>query len=259
MKHVGCAWLWAAMVALLVEGCATTTRYNPFKVSQTEIRSKVKVVALVPMNVPGGLDNEDAIKSKFEEMLAAKLHEGNFRVIPSEEYGAIWKQMTEKLGGFFDPITGKRNEEKFKTVREHTLRELAAKTAADAILASGISIVKANFSMNVASWDGVKQDLTPGGVLTAIFISNSRGSVGALSLVVALADINGIEMYGNAGGLQALSTLSRNRFVEVPRAELLTDEARNRRAVNIALNPLIGKTVEPEAAKASEQPADPSY
>jgi hypothetical protein len=243
---------WLALL-LSISGCAATTPYNPFKVPQADIKAKTKLVALAPMGVPGGIENEDLIKKKFEALVTARLQEGGFRVLQSEEYGTIWKQMTEKLGGFFDPMTGKRDEEKYKTVREHTLRELTAKTGADAVLSSAISVVKVNFGANVASWHGTTQNLVPGGAFTAYLIGGSSGTVPALSLVVALSDINGVDMYANAGGLQLLSTISGNHFVEVPRTELFADEERNHRAVNIALNPLIGKAVEPDKPKASEE------
>jgi hypothetical protein len=209
------------------------------------------VVALTPVGMPGGIENEDAIKTKFEALVTAKLQEGNFRVIRSEEYGTIWKEMTEKLGGFFDPLTGKRDEQKYKTVREHTLRELATKTGADAVMGIAVSVVRVNFGANVASWHGTRQDLVPGGAFTAYLIGGSSGTVPALSLFVALSDIHGTDMYSNAGGLHVLSKISAGRFVEVPQAELFADEDRNRKAADIALNPLIGKSQEPQSTSNS--------
>jgi hypothetical protein len=238
-------------LALTASGCAATTPYNPFKIPPEDIKAKVKVVALAPINFPTDIDDPEPVKAKFESLVTAKLQEGGFTVVSSAEYGAIWKQMTEQLGGFFDPMTGKRDEQKYKTVREHTLREVGSKTKADALLDFAVVGVKTNFAANRASWHGTTEYLVQGGALTAFLIGSSSGTVGALSLFVALSDINGVNMYTNAGGIQVLSKLSGRNFVTVPRHELFADEERNRQAVNIALNPLIGKTDPPAVSNSS--------
>ncbi len=248
-----CIALWAAAMAVVASGCATTTPYNPFKIPQSEIKSKTKIIALSPINFPTDIDNPDPVKAKFEALVTAKLQEGGYQVVPSSEYAAIWKQMVEQLGGFFDPITGKRDEQKVKTVREHTLRELAAKTKADAILDSAVSPMKVSFANNRAAWHGTSEYLISGGALAAFLAPTFSGTVTALSLVVDLSDIHDVEMYVNAGGIQSLMKLSGSRFVAVPRSDLFVDEERNRKAAEIALNPLIGKVVEPEKRKDSEE------
>ncbi|HEX9445447.1 MAG TPA: hypothetical protein VGA73_15105 [Candidatus Binatia bacterium] len=245
-------WMCAGL-ALALYGCAGATRSNPFKIPQAEIKGKVKIVALAPINFPTDIDDPDPVKAKFESLITAKLKEGGFTVVPSSEYGALWKQMTEQLGGFFDPMTGKRDEQKFKTVREHTLRELSAKTKADAVLGSAILGFKAAFRLNRASWHGTSEDLVPGGVLTAVLIGGHNGTVGALSLGVGLSDIHDVDLYMNYGGIQLLSKISRGNFSPVPRAELFADEERNRKAVDIALDPLLGKAVPTEEADAAKE------
>ena len=243
MKSRKYAWTFTAILVSMT-ACAATTAYNPFKVPQADIKNKVKVVALAPINFPTDIDNAEAIKATFESLVTAKLREGGFTVVPSPEYGQIWKDMTEKLNGIFDPMTGKRDQQKYKTAREHTLRELASRTKADGLLDFAVVPVKAGFRLNVASWHGTSEDLVPGGVFTAVLIGGSNGTVGALSLGVTLSDINDVEMYTNVGGIQVLSKLSFGSFKPVPRNELFADEERNRKAVEIALNPLIGKAVE---------------
>jgi len=250
MRSLGLFWGFLAL-ALTASSCAVTTPYNPFKIPEDQLRAKVKVIALAPLNLPTNLEDPAPVQSKYESLIEAKLREAGFTVVPSREYAAIWKQMIEQLGGFFDPLTGKRDEQKYKTVREHTLREVGFKTKADALLDFAIAVVKANFGANRASWNGTTEELVPGGALTAFLIGGSSGTVGALSLFVALSDLNGVNMYANAGGIQLLSKLSGRNFVTVPRHELFADEERNRQAVNIALNPLIGKTDPPAASNSS--------
>lgn len=242
---------WAfLLIGLAISGCAVTTPYNPFKVPQEQIKSKVKVVALAPINFPGDMEDTEPLKAKFEFLIEAKLRQAGFMVVPSREYDAVWKQTIEKLGGVFDPLTGKRDEAKFKTVREHTLRELATRTKADALLEHGIGVFKANFAGHLAQWHGTSESVVTAGFWGAFFAGGAQGTVPALSLVVALSDIHGVEMYVNVGGIQVLAKLSGQNFVTVQRYELFVDQERNRQAVNIALDPLAGKTMPQDASAA---------
>jgi hypothetical protein len=237
-------WLIAAMV---VAGCVPAAApYNPFKMSAPEIRQKVKRVALAPVILPVDLDDPEPVKAKFEALIQAKLREGGFTAVPSQEVDALWKRMKEQLGGFFDPITGKRDEAKFKTAREHLLREVSATTKADAILHPAIQLVKVNFGNSQARWHGTSESLITGGFWGAFLAGANNGTTSALSLFVTLEDVNGVELYVNAGGIQLAAKLSGQRFAAVPRNELFADEKRNLAAVNVALNPLIGKTAPPE-------------
>ena len=246
---------WGCTIAaLIVAGCLPTTlRYNPFKVAEPEIRQKVKRVALFPVTLPTDLDDPEPVKAKFEALIQAKLKEGGFIPVPSQEMDAIWKRMKEQLGGFFDPVTGKRDEVKFKTAREHTLREIQAKTKADAVLHPAIHLIKVNFGNNQAAWHGTSESLVPGGFWATFITGANHGTTSALSLYVTLEDIHGVELYVNMGGIQLAAKLSGQAFVAVPRPQLFADEQRNQTAVNVALNPLIGKADLPKPSPTIER------
>lgn len=245
-------------LVLVGAGCATgPPAYNPFKVSQDEIYGKVKTIVLAPVIVPVNLADPEPVKVKFESILEAKLREAGFSVVPSKEGAGIWKQMTEQVGGFFDPVSGKRDDAKYRTVREHTFRELRARFQVDAVLHPAIVPVRAQWEGLTASWDGTEESITSFGdafkeaLPYALFgISVTRhGAVGALSLVVSIEDVNGVDMYVNAGGIQLLAKISGGNFVGVPRHELFANEERNVAAVNIALGPLVSKSTPSEAVE----------
>lgn len=243
-------------VALIGAGCATgPPPYNPFKVAQDEIYAKAKTVALAPVLVPVDIADPEPVRAKFESILEAKLREAGFLVVPPKEAGGIWKQMTEQVGGIFDPLTGKRDEARFKTVREHTLRELRTKFKADAVLHPSIVPVRAKWEGMTASWDGTEESIRSLGAViiealpyALLGIGVTReGTVGALSLGVVIEDIHGVDMYINRGGIQLLAKFSGGNFVGVPRHELFANEERNVAAVNIALGPLVTKPKSSEA------------
>ena len=102
---------------LAASSCATLPPPNPFKIPEPDIKAKVKVVALAPLGLGSDFEDPQVVQTKFESLFEGKLREGGFTVVPSKEYAAIWKEMTEKLGGLFDPISGKRDDAKFKMAR----------------------------------------------------------------------------------------------------------------------------------------------
>lgn len=75
------------------------------------------------------------------------------------------------------------------------------------------------------------------------FKRSPSGTVGALSMKATIKDMDGTTSYINQGGIQVLSTYHSRGFVPIPRHDLLLNEGRNVGAVNIALWPVIGKTL----------------
>ena len=122
---------------------------------------------------------------------------------------------------------------------------------ADAVLYPEIWVVEAPFADGVASWDGTSESMVGFGlrfldVLSAIFWADEaeglpRGTVNALSLVVFAEDMNGREVFSNAGGIQVLEKVGLNAddLKSVESEKLLRDWPRNSKAVEIALAPLI--------------------
>ncbi len=229
------------IIILAATGCATTQPpYNPFKIPETEFRGKIHTIALSPIILPDGLEEPDKVKEKFESLIDARLRELGFTVIPSKEYLAVWKQMTEQLGGYYDPVTGKRDETKYKAVRTHTLREMNTKLKADAILHSMVRVVQARFKNNTAAWDGVTENIQGSG-WKAFLAGPQRGTIGALTLVVFIEDPNEVPMYSDGGGIQTVARLSGSTFTPIPQTDLFKDEQRNANSVKIALDALATK------------------
>jgi len=240
----------ALATTLIVGGCATTPPYNPFKVTQEEFYGKIKTIALAPVGVPRDLENPDPVKAKFEPLIEAKLREAGFSVVPSRESAGIFESMNKQLGGIFDPVTGKRDDTKFKTVREHALRELSTKFKADAVLYPNIRAGTARFAGGQANWDGASESLSPTeGFMGMLMVGQFQGTTGALSLIVTIENIHGVDAYVNGGGIQLISKLSGGKFVPVPRSQLFADEKRIAAAVNIALGPLARNPAPAEAPK----------
>lgn len=229
----------ALAITLIGGGCATTAPHNPFLITQEEFYSKIKTIALAPVGVPRDLEDPDPVRAKFESLIEAKLREAGFSVVPSRDSAGLFETMNKQLGGMFDPVTGKRDETKFKTVREHFLREAQTKFKADAVLYPNIRTGPARFAGAQASWDGTTESLAvTEGFWGLLSVGNVQGTTAALSLSVTIEDIHGVDAYLNWGGIQLISKVSYGKFVPVPRSQLFVDEKRNAAAVSIALGPL---------------------
>lgn len=239
------------MILAVLGGCTTTqTPYRPFKIPGSDFYGKVKIIALTPLGLPNDLEDAAAVRAKFEPLIEAKLRQAGFATIPPERYDEIWKQMSSELGGIYDPNTGKADEAKYNTIREHTYRELSAKFHAEAVLHSSIQAVKASFRSTTASWHGTSESLSTAQTGFAQFMEGfasggSYGSVTALSLGVLIRDINGVDVYSQWGGLQLITKRVGSTFVGVPRSNLFTDDARNSAAVDIALHDLLAEAPAP--------------
>ncbi|MDX8412109.1 MAG: hypothetical protein R8K46_09625 [Mariprofundaceae bacterium] len=200
----------SVVVVLLGVGCATTAPPppdKPCKVEQDIFYEKTETIALAPLVDYSDLEPSEQVISKFELLIEKKLSEAGFSVVPSKEYRDIRKRMIEQVGGYFDPETGKRDETKFKTVNEHSLREINRKFNADAVLFPTIVIVKVPFYSGpfqiLVEWDGVREQIdTRGGFIRFLDTSTKSGTVGALSLVVVIKDITETALYVNRGGIQ---------------------------------------------------------
>lgn len=238
MSTLRASGLIGCVTAALLVGCATVPPYNPFKVSREQIYAKTKTIGLVPIALPEGIPVTEDVKFKFESLIESTLMEAGFSIVPSQESAAIWKRTTEQVGGYFDPVSGKRDEEKFKTVREQTFRELKTKYNADAFLFPAIRVFKINWSGTMAYWHGTSEAIILLNLGEILFGGRKNGTVGALSLTVSIEDTNAVPLYVNYGGIQLLSKVSRSGFIPVPPKDLFIDDERNRNAVNAALGPL---------------------
>ena len=232
-------------VAGLGVGCAGHAPYNPFIVPQERIYGSVKTIAIAPVIAPSDLGSVDPSRGKFDSLIAGQLRSAGFAVVPPEESEAIWKRVTDSLGGLFNAATGERDTVKLNTARAVAMRELQTRFQADAWLHPHIVFASAKFDQGNAAWDGAKQSYQSFGkkFLTALFGGGTYGKTAALSLSVDLEDIHGKDLYTDEGGLQLYMVPSGHDWVKIPPGELYADSARNANAVRLALAPLVTRAM----------------
>ena len=236
------------VLVVALAACATAPPYNPFQISEEQFHTKVKRIALAPIAVPPQLGVSESAKLRFDSLIEAKLQEAGFATFPAKNWGEVFARMQQEVGGVFDPRTGSPDETKTKTVFARTTDEIRSRFQFDTVLLPRVHVVKAQWSSASARWDGVSESLASG--LAVLGAPNASGTMPALSLVVSIGspDLDGPAQYRHRAGIQVLEKLtpiterfSGKLFAPVPREELLTNDERNRAAVEIALGPLMKK------------------
>ena len=234
-------WLLIVLTLIVVGGCATSPPYDPYRVPKSQVHSQVKTIALSPVSLPRVARQAEGVKGRIESLITTKLEKAGYIVVPSKEFGAIWDRLAEQIGGFFDPVTGKANEERIKTVREHARREMVTRFKVDALLHPRVQVVWAPFKTDEAVWDGVSETV----MADDSFHAFGPGTAQALSLAILIEGGNGVDFYASRGGIQLISKAVRGRFVDVKASEILTNDEKIIKAVDIALNQFLKNTKTP--------------
>ena len=121
----------AACCALAGLGCATS---DPFTIPADELRAQVDTVALLPLRISAGLVEDERVRTLIEPRALAMLREGGFAVVPPAEWDQGWRSLAHEAGEIWNPVTGERNDERFRAVQSDLLRKLAAERGVDAIV-----------------------------------------------------------------------------------------------------------------------------
>lgn len=241
--------LTALLAAGVGVGCAGHAHYDPFLTPQDKIYGSVRTIAVTPIGAPDELGNVAPARGNFDSLIAAQLRGAGFVLVSPEESAAIWKRVTDSLGGLYSVTTGQRDTVKLQAARAVTMAELHARFHADAWLHSQIVVASAKFDQGDARWDGAKQSYQSFGkkFLTALFGGGTYGKTAALSVWVDLEDMHGKDLYINQGGLQLYLVPSGKEWVKIPSRELYADPERNANAVRLALAPLVTRTDGPKS------------
>jgi hypothetical protein len=92
-----------------------------------------------------------------------------------------------------------------------------------------------------AQWDGVRELATASkSWLGTMFNPNAAylGELDALSLVLQITDVDRNVLFDESGGIQIAERISGGRLTPVPEPELISDPARDSRAVDLVVKAL---------------------
>jgi hypothetical protein len=236
-------WTVAALLVLplVLAGCSSKPRIastDPFLTTEAGFKKSVKILAVASMEIPPGLPDTTTVADDFSALIDKQLSRRGYSVIRPEQYTAAWNKVSAEMGGFAIVGSELRDEAKLSQAMVRTMETLGADFKLDAVVFPSIVVVEAEFGGGSAVWDGAEQKIETAGAVGSFFAGSQRGVVGAVSLKLSIRDREGKTLFIHNGGIQVLSKMEGKAFVNVPREELFADKERNRRAVEIAIEPL---------------------
>jgi len=236
-------WTAAALLVLplVLAGCSSKPRIaatDPFLTTEEAFKKSVKILAVAQMEIPPGLPDTATVADEFSALIDEELSRRGYSVIRPQKYTAAWNKVSAGMGDFAILGSEERDEAKMSQAMVRTMEALGADFKLDAVVFPSIVVVEAEFGAGRAVWDGAEQKIETAGAMESFFAGSQRGVVGAVSLKLSIRDREGKTLFIHNGGIQVLSQMEGKAFVNVPREELFADKERNRRAVEIAIEPL---------------------
>ena len=217
------------VLAAGVWGCFLPPAQNTggFTVPPERFFARTERLQLVPARIPDDVRVSQDVVAAIDSALAVTAALLGVEVVPAHEYATIWRRLTREAGGFFDPYTGRRDEPEFDAAVSQLYRELEERFHPDALLYPELIVVEALVEGNEARWGGTAQRLDDA--------PEPGSAVLALTLAVAIDDLEGNELYYREAGLVILDEAEG----WVPHEALREDPAVVVRAAGAVLEPLV--------------------
>ena len=246
---------------------------SPLQVPRDQILASVHRVLLGPLTL-GGFTPPPDVVTQMRGLVRQRLAALGWEVVETEQLTTILGAQVQQVGGFYDPMTGKMDPERMRTVFRGTIKAVGADPAPDALMLMTLTRTVASQKYANAAWDGTEQQaMTLGPVKKGAKLfggsenpTAGEGSVAASSLHVLLRNADGTVLYDARGGIELVQQLSLgmersyNR-IDYPQhltdrapSELFKDSARNAHAVDSALRELVMSPEQIAAAQAAAQP-----
>ena len=103
---------------------STPSSYDLYVVPREEFGDSIERMVLAPVVVETDVEVPESVLVMVDSLIADRLSDLRFSVIPSLVYEELWTRIVEESGGFFDPYTGERHEQRFQTAVEQLEQEL---------------------------------------------------------------------------------------------------------------------------------------
>jgi hypothetical protein len=226
-------------VLLLAATGANAQLYIP----PQELKEKMPVVGILPTPVMLPGEEGKAAAAQIDAQLASGLRAAGFEVVDSDVFRAIEDENRRSSGGWFDPITGKVNEQTRSAVFARSMDTFQERHKVLGFAWAHVvrRMVEFKDPRRVA-WDGVQEDVVAKeGALAALgraFGSTDQGNISAISLKLQVFNTRAQPVYDAMGGIGTAAAVVDKRFAEIDPAAVFADTPRIERAVQIVLWPL---------------------
>lgn len=236
LRTLALATVLLTMVAC-VKGVKTDDEVDPYQMTRDEFRMRVDVMAVVRATIPDGLPDAAMVTMQIDSLINVELGGSGYTVLWPQDYEAEWAAAVATEGPIHE-ASGALSAPAVARSMDATFRAVGESFRFDAIVIPRVEVVEAAFASGRAQWDGTTQAIKTGSPVEGFLAGSPDGILPALSLIVTVYDRDGTVLYERKGGIEVLSKMTGNDFVQVPRDELFTDRKRIQEAVAIAIEPL---------------------
>ena len=150
-------------------------------------------------------------EARIDRMVAQRLAEAGYEVLPSELFETAWKEGVRNWGEPYNPGTGKLNDTVFQYVLSETVKALAADGRVQAIVFTNLEELQVYFSPSgnhQAHFLGVtRRPSSRGGDGVAADFDWVQG-VDAVGLYINVFDLQLQRLYNGAGGIEVTEYLN---------------------------------------------------
>jgi hypothetical protein len=224
------------LAVLLLAGACATKPYDPYRIPVAELRARVHVIALAPIQALATVADREDARTKIEPLVTARLVAGGFQVVPSTEMEQRWRAAAADVGNVFDPVTGKIDQVRHDAVEAAVYHELRTERNVDAVLWIVISTVELYQVGPNAAFCGVDESTYwPGGVISRL---QPATLVLGSCLSAQLYDMEERELYNIRSGLETVETFAWQTHAVRPLDERLRNASRLQQAVDATVGPL---------------------
>jgi len=244
------------------------------KVPRDQILANVHRVVLGPL-FPAEFKVSPEMAARYRAQVHEELKRLDWEVIDADDLNIIAAESFQRIGGYYDPLTGVQDPAKVAEMMRLIFRGLALTPAPDALLTIALAKTWAPHKFGVAEWYGAEQDAQSLGPVNRgpkLFGGSTdpnagEGSLTASAVRVVLRDSTNATLYDGVGGVELLQQLSvtptrtdfrtttyPQKLTDRAPQELFQDQTREQHAIHFALRELV---LTPAEIAAENQPEKP--
>jgi hypothetical protein len=229
------------LVLCLATGCMTPPEIPPpLRGTPVEVGG---IGSLCVLPIDSEVDLDDARRTAWHALLAEELQERHYAVVDAETTRESFGRFVREHGGLYDAFDGHGDAARSAKVSREAWHAVGEETGCRGVVHTRLVYVVAPWQYANASWDGNVASIGGG--------HNMVGTIAALSLHVRITDLAERELYFHTGGilpaLQLRQGFMSSRFEQTSDESLVSDDYRNRYAIDLALAYLPSRSV-PDSA-----------
>ena len=195
-------------------------------------------IALQEVRLPKAFKERTDVKRFIDSLVTARVQAMGYDIVPQDTTMSLSREVTDSVGGLFNPVTGQLDSGKVKAASQALLAHLGSRFGAEYQLYPMVIPNTISFMGPTADWLGTEEETGGRGGLGGVVLGTHTGRIGVLNFGIIVEDLTGTDLYRASAGVQLSSKIVGGKLVSLPTDSLLTNRDRLRAAVERALKGL---------------------